>query len=106
MADALIALKHTGRKMAAFNLDQVKITRKVPVIQVLKNGTSVGVIRAHRLPDSITFLAKERKYNLPGTLLECTEIKKALEDGRLRQIEQPSKPDPKPQTKSSRRRAR
>lgn len=101
-----IALVSTQRISAVFNLDQIQITRKIPTVTHLKNGSSVASFRSARLPDSITFRAKERKYGLDSRLLQCTEIEQALKSGRLRVIEQPTAKATKekqPQKKAARR---
>jgi hypothetical protein len=47
-----------------------------------------------RVPGSITFLARERKDNLPSALLEVPDVKTAIDRGYLRIVAQT--PDPAP----------
>lgn len=82
-----VLIQSTQRVMTVFNLDRSSRKKRVfPVVRTLKNGTSVGVMEAKLLPDSITFLAKERK-EVPATVLTAPEIAQAISDGRLRKVE-------------------
>lgn len=75
-----VELKNLQRRMATFNLDapaHAKV-RKFPVVTQLKNGSSIGQVKPKRTYDSLTFLAGESKGGLPDSILECSEIKAAL----------------------------
>ena len=76
-----VALQNLEPRMTVYNLAHPEHTRvrKIPQVQELKNGRQVGVFVKKRLPTSITFLARERKFRLKPSILMCPEIKAAIE---------------------------
>jgi len=88
-----ITIENLEPRMTVYNLahpDFVR-TRKIPQVQELKGGKSVGVFVKKRIPTSITFLARERKSCLPNSILRCPDIKAAIEarPARLRLLSGP-----------------
>jgi len=83
-----VTIENLQPKMTVYNLAHPAHTRvrKIPQVQELKNGKSIGVFVKKRLPTSITFLARERKSCLPDTILQCPDIQAGLRSRRLRMI--------------------
>lgn len=74
-----VVLMNKTRRMLVVNLTRKEAKRrKFPVIRKLKNGASVGEFTTRLCPDSITFLAKERKP-VPAEYLSIPEIRNALQ---------------------------
>lgn len=96
-----IGLQNLEKRIATFNLDHPahKKKRIFPVVVELKDGSSIGQMKARNLADSLTLLARESRFDLPETILQCSEIKSALEarPPRLRKVE-----PPKPAAKKNR----
>ena len=96
----MITLKNTTKRMRTYNLDRHHgKVRKFPQIRNLANGGSIGEIVKRKLPDSITFLAREIKSKhdgkpLPASIKECPDIKAALQRGELVEIKAPARPTP------------
>ena len=88
-----VTLENLERRMVVYNLAHPAHTRvrKIPQVQELKGGKSIGVFVKKRLPSSITFLARERKSCLPDTIVQCPDIRAALaaRPPRLREVSGP-----------------
>ena len=94
MADKIrtVTLENLEPRMVCYNLDHNHaLPRLFPRVAKLANGQEHGHTVEVRLPDSVTFLAREVKTMLPASILECDEIASALaprghgERPRLRQ---------------------
>lgn len=70
----MISLKNKRRQMQVFNLETEHFCKKKGL-----NGKDKS--------ESITFLALERRSDLPDEILECVEIESAIRSGVLRQVE-------------------
>lgn len=94
-----VILENRTRRMQVFHLPHdlccrgcCTCTEQVVVTTVEHPRTGERAQRPHRkvVPGSITFLALERKANLPSGLLQVAEVKEAIDRGYLRVVEQTS----------------
>lgn len=96
----MTTLKNKLNRMKTYNLDRHHAqVRKFPQIQELPGGGSVGNTVKRKMPDSITFLAKETKSKMngkpiPDSVLQCPEVAAALARGDLVEIKSPARPAP------------
>lgn len=75
----LVTLENLEPRLVCYNLDHNHaLSRTFPRVAKLANGQEHGHFVELKLPDSVTFLARETK-TLPATVLECDEIRSALE---------------------------
>ncbi len=95
MADSkvTIGLENLEPRLVVYNLAHPAHMRlrKVPQIQELKGGKQIGVFVKKRMVTSLTLKAKERRFGLARTVLECLDIKAAVDahPPRLRVLEGP-----------------
>ncbi len=74
-----VTLENLEPRMVCYNLDHKHaVARMFPRVTELANGQAHGDFVELKLPDSVTFLAKEKR-SLPASILECDEIRSALE---------------------------
>lgn len=74
----LVTLENLEPRLACYNLDHNHaIARTFPRVTVLPSGQSHGHFVEKKLPDSVTFLAREVR-TLPASVLGCPEIASAL----------------------------